>query len=293
MILKFLLEEEQRQRRSDLTYTEKKVKEKLDRVIVELKGNESGALTRLTSRYDRLDKAIKVMGQKRDELNDQIKTEAEELFAAEDEVLTRVIETVSFTLTISKREKQDDKVSIDYEAIAKELAVLLGKELEPKVKEIYEAYTTVTKRPDKSPALRVKSKIEEGLIQSTINLIKKLVDGIKDWGKKYDKRLDDLKKLAKTSTVKESFVSRLDSLKIDDLQPLVDFKLLHSKFIRLNGPEAEYYIASKDDNENMFLVNVLTVVHKLGEGYKLEDISPVPEEEFERLADAKRYIDSK
>ena len=78
----FLLSEaeEDRKRRDDLNYLEKKTKGVVERVIVELNGNESGVLTKLASRYDRLDKAIKVMGQKKNELNASIKEKAEDLY---------------------------------------------------------------------------------------------------------------------------------------------------------------------------------------------------------------------
>ena len=199
---RLLIEEasEDRKRRQDLTYIEKKVKNELDRVIVELKGNESGTLTRLASRYDRLDKAIKVMGQKRGELNAEIKEKVEDLFAAEDIVLTRVIETVSFTMTVSKKSKVADKVAIDYESIATELAKLIPDDLQSKVDEIVKAYTTITPQPDKSPALSVKAKVTEGIIgdlaASVVSLIKRIVKSVASWAPKFDKKLDKLKKMA-------------------------------------------------------------------------------------------------
>jgi len=192
--------DEQRKRRSDLTYTEKEVKKQIERVIVELNGSESGQLTRLASRYDRLNKAIKVMGEKKDELNADIKAKVEDLFAAEDIVLTRVIETCSFTLTVSKRAKVPEKVAVDYEAIAKALAELISDELQPQVDEILKTFTTITPMPDKSPALQVKAKVNEGFIgdlkASIISLIKKTIKKVASWAPKFDKKLATLKKLA-------------------------------------------------------------------------------------------------
>ena len=196
----FLLSEaeEDRKRRDDLNYLEKKTKGVVERVIVELNGNESGVLTKLASRYDRLDKAIKVMGQKKNELNASIKEKAEDLFAAEDVVLTRVIETVSFTLTVSKRSKVLDKTTVDYQGIAEELAKLIPDELQAKVDEIVKAYTTIAAQPDKSPALSVKAKVTEGLLQDlsakVVQLIKKLVKSVTSWAISYDRKLDKLKR---------------------------------------------------------------------------------------------------
>lgn len=192
---------EQRQRRSDLTYVEKKVKTEIDRVIIELTGAESGALTKLAGKYDRLNNAIKLMSEKKNELNVTIKDRVEELFAVEDVVLTRVIETVSFTMTVSKKARVNDKVTIDYEAISLELAKLIPEELQAKVEEITKAYTTVAVQSDKSPALTVKSKVTEGVItglkDSIVKLLKQVVKSISSWALKYDRKLAALKKTAK------------------------------------------------------------------------------------------------
>jgi hypothetical protein len=191
---------ENRKRRDDLQYIEKKVKGEIERVTVELKGSESGVLTRLASRYDRLDKAIKVMTQKRNELNADIKEKVEDLFAAEDIVLTRVIDTVSFTMTVSKKSKVADKTTIDFEAIAAELAKLIPDELQTKVDEIVAAYTKITPQPDKSPALSVKAKVTEGMISdiasSIMNFVKKVIKSVTSWAPNFDKKLNKLKKQA-------------------------------------------------------------------------------------------------
>ncbi len=185
--------DEERKRRTDLTYTEKEVAKKIDRVIVELTGSESGVLTKLASRYDRLNKAIKVMGEKKDELNADIKARVEDLFAAEDVVLTRVIDTVSFTMTVSKTAKQADKVTVDFKAIAEELAKLIPDELQAKVDEIVKAYTVTVAQQDKSPALSVKAKVTESLLSdlgaSVATAIKKAIKSVASWAKKYDKKL--------------------------------------------------------------------------------------------------------
>lgn len=191
-------------RNTDLTYTEKSVKQKIDRVTVELTGNTSGVMSRLTSRYDRLDKAIKAMSVKRNEMNDQIKDTVTDLFDAEDIVLTRVVETVSFTLTLSKLIKsseQNPKTVVNYEAIAKALAELIPTDLQAQVEEITKMYTEVSLAADKSPALRIKDKtekIDEGLLDSIKGAAAKLAKWAKStakWAVSYDKKLAKLKLL--------------------------------------------------------------------------------------------------
>lgn len=185
----------------ELKYTSKLVKNKLDRVTVELNGNKSGVMSRLTSRYARLDKAAKLMKEKRDELNAQMKSVAEDLFEAEDALLTRVVDTISFTITLSKAEKAADKSdtkTIDYEAIVKELSSMVP-ELEEKMKELTEKYTTVKAATDTPVKLTVKQKTNEGLKDSITSLVKSFssfVKRITSWGNTYDKKLTALKNKA-------------------------------------------------------------------------------------------------
>jgi len=188
------------ERRKDLKYVEKEVKKQIERVTLELHGAQSAPLTKLASRYDRLNKAIKTMGEQRDKLNEEIKGKVEDLFNAEDVVLTRVIETVSFTMTVSKKSKTADKEVIDFQKIAEELAILIPDELQAKVDEIVATYTTVVKGQDKSPALQVKPKVNESLLSDLgsklANAVKSLVKSVASWAKGYDKKLAALKKLA-------------------------------------------------------------------------------------------------
>jgi len=183
-------------RQVGLNYTEKVVKGKIDRVIAEFTGNQSGAITRLAGRYQRLNDAIEIMGKKRNELNTQIKGLAEELFNDEDTVLTRVLETVSFTLTISKRAPAPDKVKIDYDKIIEALSKLVPIELQPQIEAITEAYTTIIAQPEKSPALTVKPKVAESIGDwgaKILKIINALSTKIKAWAVAYDKKLNALK----------------------------------------------------------------------------------------------------
>jgi septal ring factor EnvC (AmiA/AmiB activator) len=183
----------------DLTYKEKKVKDVLDRVTVELSGSYSGSMSRLTSRYAKLDRQAKLMTERRNEVNAEMKEVSQRLFDAEDEVLTRVIETVSYTITLTKAEKAADKESkktVDYSAILKELSKMVP-ELEEKIKDLTEKYTEISEAKDTPTQLRIKSKVDEGMIGRAWAWTKTFLDSITVWGKGYDARLDKLKELAK------------------------------------------------------------------------------------------------
>lgn len=195
----------QEARRADLKYIEKQASGKLDRVITELEGAESGTMSKLAGKYKRLEQALKRMTATRDELKTKLKTDVAELFEPEELVLTRVVETVSFTLTLSKAPVSKEKTEIDYKAISEALAKLIPNDLEAKVKEITDAYTKVIAGGKfSSPSIDVDHKLAEGAISQALlyvvgkfkTLIKTLQKSISSWAVDYDKRLGALKKQA-------------------------------------------------------------------------------------------------
>lgn len=205
-ILNVLLEaEEDRKRRADLAYTEKtkgKGAEKVvDRVIVTLSGNQAGVWTRQLRQWNKIKNLMDRLKVKKDTFEGRFKTDAQLLFAAEDEVLTRVVETAEFSVLLKKQVTGDDKTNVDYEAIVKELTDTMP-QLEEKLKELTERYTIVTKgMKPASPTMTIsKDDLKEGLIGDALKAIKKMVvefvKSLKTWGKGYDKQLNALKKRA-------------------------------------------------------------------------------------------------
>lgn len=184
-------------RRSDLNYKEKLVKGQIDRVTVELEAHESGVMTKLASRYFSIDKTIKKLMEVKDKMNAGVKERAEALFNAEDIVLTRVVETVSFGLTLSKQMQVAESTveRVNYEKIAKELMALISEDLKPQVDAIIKEATTKTVIPasTKSPGLRITPK-NEGFVGDAVNKFKELVLRFKSWAKGYDKKLNELKR---------------------------------------------------------------------------------------------------
>lgn len=183
------------ERQKDFKYTEKRVKGALDKVILELEGNNSGAMSRLMTRYTRLDKTAKLLKERRDEVNAQVKDVADRLFDAEDALATRIIETVSYTVMLTKSEKaetKEPKKEIDYASAYSELAKLVP-ELEAKAKEILEKYTSSIPPKDTPTALKVKSKVDEGVVSAVKGWIasaKAFVKEVLGWGRAYDAKLD-------------------------------------------------------------------------------------------------------
>lgn len=191
-----LLEQLVEARQSDWKYTEKRVKGALDKVTLELQGADSGAMTRLAKRYERLDKSAKLLKEKRDELNRAVKEVGDRIFDAEDALATRIIETVSYTVMLTAAEKAETKKpkeEIDFASAYAELSRLVP-ELAQKADEIRAKYTTLIPPKDTPTALKVKAKVQEGLLDSVKKMWAAFVDTIKNWGVAYDAKLDAIKK---------------------------------------------------------------------------------------------------
>lgn len=142
----------------EVEYKEKKVKQVLDRVTAILKGKKSEVFTKLADEYRSIAEQIEELNKQHENLNARIKDRMDAMFDAEDEVLTRVVESVSMVATLSKRTPSHHKEieTIDYDGLLEEIGDLvpaLAQQMEFLVKK----HTTVTKKlvSAKSPALRV------------------------------------------------------------------------------------------------------------------------------------------
>ncbi len=178
-------------RSKGLTYSEKEVKGVVERVIVELKGNESGKMTKLVKRFQELEDEIEALENAKKKLSVEIKQNVTEMFDATDVVYTRVVETAKVSITLSKQEEAGKK--INYEKVVQMLVTMVP-ELTAKVEQIKEACTTEVKA--REPSLRVK--VDEGFkeIWSKIkSSAKAMLLKFNVWAKRYDAKLDDVKSL--------------------------------------------------------------------------------------------------
>ena len=106
---------------------------------------------------------MKLLTKKRNQLNDVLRRKSIDLFNAEDEVLTRIVESVSLVVTISAK-KKEEKVNFDAEGYIQKLEQLTGL-LEDNLKVIREEYTTREDRT-KEVGVRVKYKEDKKLKES-------------------------------------------------------------------------------------------------------------------------------
>ncbi len=191
-------------RQPNLTYSETKVKNALTKVTLELAGANSAIATKLAKRYERLDRTAKLLKEKRDELNTKIKGVGDELFDAEDVLITRVIQTVSFTMMLTAAEKAEHKQpkkDIDYEAAFKALSALVP-DLQTQAQALLDAYTKIIPPKDTPTALKVAARVKEDLNEGVMSdfmakvksVAKNLMSSVKSWAAGYDKELSALKK---------------------------------------------------------------------------------------------------
>ena len=184
-------------RQPGVKYTEKHVKNVLERVTATLSGNDSAVMTKLAKRYARLEASIAAMEEKHKELNTQLKGNVQGLFDAQDVVLTRVVETAQFTLTMAKEIKKTESTStVDYKSIAAKLAELIPAELQSKIEEITAEYTKIV--PPKDPVQKLSvskevAKLNEGFLETLKNKAIRLLKSLTSWASKFDSKLDSLK----------------------------------------------------------------------------------------------------
>ena len=164
-------------RREGGNYSSVYKKKELDKVILDLEGHDSAKMTRLANEYRRLDAAAKTLNEERDALNAEVKEIIESSFDPVDEVATRIVRTVSLTLTMTKTSKPTPKV--DSDAVLEALLALVP-ELTEKVEKLKLEYTTFPS-PRKG-ALKVE--VNEGvgtLIDRVRAKIKKMISSIMPW----------------------------------------------------------------------------------------------------------------
>jgi uncharacterized coiled-coil DUF342 family protein len=178
-------------RQLGLTYTEKQVKGQVDRVIVELNAKHSEKFTKLGAKYKTLKEQLEDLDTKMKALNAEIKDQFTDYFDAEDEVLTRVIETVSLTLTLTKR-SVTTKTEVDYKAVVDGLLEMVP-ELADKINDLINVHTAVSERVTQSKLNEPKLKEGVSEIWSKIkSFLKSFASKITSWGKGYDRRLKQL-----------------------------------------------------------------------------------------------------
>jgi len=200
----------------DVAYTRDKT-----RVIAKLTSYDSAPYTRLANNIKRLGELEADVKKIKEEIKDDTRTHVTALFQAEDAILTRIVETVSLTLSLSKDPKPTE--TIKYAKVIEELAKSFTPELILKLETLKKEYTTVTQKLASITLSEGVKEVWAKIKERTQSFLAR----IKSWGESYDKRLAALKKKSKLN----------ESVEIDEVSDagLAAMKLMAQG----KGPEAE------------------------------------------------------
>ena len=184
-----------------------------DKVIANLTSHDSAAFTRLANQIKKMQVLEDDIKKIKEDIKTATKQDIQSLFDAEDAIKTRVVETVSFSLVLSKDPKPSETVK--YKEVLEELSKNLTPDLIAKLEELKKKYVTVTQ---KSASLTLK--------ESIFDTLKTFFKSIVSWGNSFDSKLAKLKKKLGVAIKEENmktykeFIS--ESLDMTELDSLID-----------------------------------------------------------------------
>lgn len=165
------------------------------KVVATLRSYKSQSYTKLAQKIEE----VEALEARATELKEEIKQEGRnaiaELFSADDAIRTRVIETVSFIMKLTKDPAA--ATTVKYEKVITELTVQLTPELTTVLKALIEKYSTVQKAKPAALSYEMKPKSEsvdlsEGMLDKIKALATKFMKAVTTWGSKYDAKLRNL-----------------------------------------------------------------------------------------------------
>lgn len=161
-----------------------------DKVIARLSSYNSKSYTHLAKRIEQIKVMEAEMKKYKDEVKSMVRENIADLFNAEDAVKTRVVDTVSFIMSITKDPAPTE--SYKYAQIINDLSEQLTPELLKVLNDLKTKYKTITQ---KEAALKVQPKesISESLNESLASYFKQFFAFITRWCSSYDAKLSALK----------------------------------------------------------------------------------------------------
>lgn len=164
-----------------------------DKVVAVLKSRNSERYTKLAQNVQRIATLEAEVKEKKELVKADTRELVADLFASDDAVKTRVADTLSFIMTLSKDPKATE--SYKYAEVLAELTTHLTPELITVLEAIKAKYKTTTQ---KAPSLKIAAKTEsvdlsEGPMDTMKAFFAKFKSAIFGWAKKYDAQLQNLK----------------------------------------------------------------------------------------------------
>lgn len=180
----------------DVRYSHEEKKGQINKVIATLSSYKSAEYTKLGRKFNR----IKELSDEIDKLKEEVKADTKvyiaDMFNAEDECRTRVIETVGFTFELTK--VPEPSKTVQYSKVLDALAEHLTPELIAVMESLKNQFSNTVQ---KSPGLKATDKsvkkesleLNEGFWDNLRAYARKFLTKITAWGKSYDRKLDALR----------------------------------------------------------------------------------------------------
>lgn len=166
------------------------------KVVATLKSYKSQSYTKLAQKIEEIEELDARIDALKEEVKQEGRDAIADLFSAEDTVRTRVIDTVSFVMQITK--DPAPAKTVKYAKVIEELATHLTPELKAVMESLVKKYETTQEA--KPAALKYNSKpktesvdLTEGVWDKVRAVLAKFKDFILGWANKYDAKLDALK----------------------------------------------------------------------------------------------------
>lgn len=162
-----------------------------DKVIADLTSHDSMVYTKLAQKVKRIEELESEIKQLKLDVKSDTRVHVADLFKAEDVVRTRVINTISFMLTLSKDPKPTE--TVQYAKVIAELEKSLTPELITLLESLKKQFKTVTQ---KEPSLKItpRDQVKENESSDPIKSYgEKLLSFVSGWASGYDDKLDALK----------------------------------------------------------------------------------------------------
>lgn len=161
-----------------------------DKAVINLRSHPSMVYTKLAQKVSRISELEKEVKALKEQVKDETKQHVANLFTAEDEVRTRVVKTISFILTLSKT--PNPTTTVQYSKVLEELEQYLTPELIIILNDLKEKFSSVSQR---EPSLKITP--NESISEGFSNYFAKLLQFVRSWGARYDKKLMTLMQLIK------------------------------------------------------------------------------------------------
>lgn len=157
-------------------------------VIAVLKSYKSQSYTKLAQKVERISQLESELKVLKEEVKQETRENVADLFDAEDAAKTRIVQTMSFILQLSKDPKATETPK--YKDILEALSEQLTPELILVLEQLKKTMITVTQ---KAPSLKI-NQLDEGMFTNLFTRVKQFVF---NWGNKYDQKLAALQQQAR------------------------------------------------------------------------------------------------